>query len=118
LKNNHLHCCKNCENPAFHIDNNLLAASCAPATDKIIQAENKFDTLPLPPDSTTLYFKTKINWRDKTPDALDTFINQWYSKMLFALGEPVVSNYHGDKEIYRFTWLRTFHHPVSVRLEK
>jgi hypothetical protein len=38
--------------------------------------------------------------------------------MLFGLKEPVLSNYQGDKEIYRFTWLRTFHHPVSVRLEK
>ncbi len=51
-------------------------------------------------------------------NALDTFTNQWYSKMLFALHEPVLSNYKGDKEVYRFTWLRTFHHPVSVRLEK
>ena len=32
--------------------------------------------------------------------------------------EPVLSSYKGDKEIYRFTWLRTFHHPVAVRLEK
>jgi hypothetical protein len=38
--------------------------------------------------------------------------------MLFALQEPVLKNYNGDKEIYRFTWLRTFNHPVSVRLEK
>ena len=32
--------------------------------------------------------------------------------------EPVLSSYKGAKEIYRFTWLRSFHHPVSVRLEK
>ena len=32
--------------------------------------------------------------------------------------EPVLSSYKGDKEVYRFTWLRTFHHPVAVRLEK
>lgn len=38
--------------------------------------------------------------------------------MLFGLKEPILSNYKGDKEIYRFTWLRTFHHPVSIRLEK
>jgi len=38
--------------------------------------------------------------------------------MLFALKEPIIKDYQGDKEIYRFTWLRTFHHPVSVRLEK
>jgi hypothetical protein len=38
--------------------------------------------------------------------------------MLFTLKEPILNNYRGDKEIYRFTWLRTFHHPVSVRIEK
>ena len=38
--------------------------------------------------------------------------------MLFALKEPILKDYKGDKEIYRFTWLRTFNHPVSVRLEK
>jgi hypothetical protein len=87
-------------------------------TDKTIQSDNKFDTLPLPLDSTTFYFKTKANWQDNTQNALDTFVNQWYSKMLFKMKEPVLSSYKGDKEIYRFTWLRTFHHPVAVRLEK
>jgi len=38
--------------------------------------------------------------------------------MLFALKEPILKDYKGDKEIYRFTWLRTFNHPVSIRLEK
>jgi hypothetical protein len=38
--------------------------------------------------------------------------------MLFTMKEPVLSSYKGNKEIYRFTWLRTFHHPVAVRLEK
>ena len=38
--------------------------------------------------------------------------------MLFVLQEPVLKNYDGDKEVYRFTWLRTFNHPVSIRLEK
>jgi hypothetical protein len=96
----------------------FLAASCHTATDGTSHSDNKFDTLPLPIDSATFYFKTKANWQDNTQDALDTFVNQWYSKMLFTLKEPVLRNYQGDKEIYRFTWLRTFHHPVSVRLEK
>jgi hypothetical protein len=96
----------------------ILASSCKTGTDRTIQSGNKFDTIPLPPDSTTFYFKTKPNWKDNTQNAMDTFINQWYSKMLFAMKEPVLSNYKGPKEIYRFTWLRTFHHPVVVRLEK
>ena len=88
------------------------------ATDKTIQVENKFDTLPLPLDNSVFYFKLKSNWKDTTINALDTFVNSWYSKMLFGLKEPILKNYQGDKEIYRFTWLRTFHHPVSLRLEK
>lgn len=50
---------------------------------------------------------------------LHTFINEWYSRQLRALQEP--SLYKRDsksvKAVFRFTWLRTFHHPVSVRLE-
>lgn len=87
-------------------------------SEKKAFSDNKFDTLPLPLDSTTFYFKTKLNWNDDTQNTLDTFFNEWYSKMLFAMKEPVLSSYQGDKEIYRFTWLRTFHHPVAIRLEK
>ena len=96
----------------------ILLALVRQATDKTIQSDNKFDTLALPLDSATFYFKTKTNWQDTTQNALDSFVNQWYSKTLFKMEEPVLSSYKGDKEIYRFTWLRTFHHPVAVRLEK
>jgi hypothetical protein len=96
----------------------ILATSCATPTDKKKPADNNFDTLPLPADSTTFYFKTKSNWLDTTRDALDTFVNSWYSHMLFALEEPVLKDYEGDKEIYRFTWLRSFNHPAVIRLEK
>jgi hypothetical protein len=96
----------------------FLAASCKTGTDKKIQSTSKFDTLPLPIDSAIFYFKTKPNWQDTTINAVDSFSTSWYSKMLFALREPVLKNYNGDKEVYRFTWLRTFNHPVSLRLEK
>lgn len=86
--------------------------------DKANQVSRRFDTLPLPSDSTTFYFKIKANRHDTTRDALDTFVNSWYSKMLFALKEPILKDYKADKEIYRFTWLRTFNHPVVIRLEK
>jgi len=95
-----------------------LASSCQTGGDKSVKSNPKFETLPLPIDSTTFYFKTKTNCKDTTNNAVDSFVNTWYSKMLFALHEPVLKNYNGEKEIYRFTWLRTFNHPVSVRLEK
>jgi len=85
---------------------------------KTTQANNTFDTLPLPFDSSAFYFKTKVSSKDTITDALETFANSWYSKMLFALKEPVLKDYKADKEIYRFTWLRSFNHPVSIRLEK
>lgn len=39
----------------------------------------------------------------------------WYSKHLKAMGEPsFLSNVEGES--YRFLWLRSFHHPIAVRL--
>jgi hypothetical protein len=95
----------------------FFTASCTTGTDKTIQANNKFDTLPLPADSSMLYFITKANWQDTTRDALDTSVNSWYSHMLFALKEPILKNYKGNKEVYRFTWLRSFNHPAVIRVE-
>ena len=49
----------------------------------------------------------------------DLFKAEWYSTYLKALSEPslqqLVSN--PSSESYRFVWLRTFHHPVVVRLD-
>lgn len=45
------------------------------------------------------------------------FRNNWYSKQLSALDEPkLFIDYKHDA--YRFTWLRTFHNPISIRVEK
>lgn len=40
----------------------------------------------------------------------------WYSTHLNALGEPVLSDSLPAK-VFRFTWLRTFHNPIVIRLE-
>jgi hypothetical protein len=96
----------------------LLFSSCKSFADRRIQSNNQFDTLSSPSDSQILYFKIESNPQGKTPNALDSFTNQWYSVMLFNLKEPVIKNYQGEKEICRFTWLRTFNHPVSIRIEK
>ena len=48
---------------------------------------------------------------------LDELFRQAYSKQLNAMGEPSLScGDHG--EAYRFTWLRSFHHPVAVRITR
>jgi hypothetical protein len=45
----------------------------------------------------------------------DRFVRDWFSKQLAAMNEPSIScGKPGD--VYRFTWLRTFHHPVAVRI--
>ena len=49
---------------------------------------------------------------------VDTFKLKWFSYYLYKLQEPVLSNYPLDKEVYRLTWLRSFHPPVVVRMEK
>jgi hypothetical protein len=49
----------------------------------------------------------------------DQFASVWYSRDLRTLEEPSLLEMAKSqtKESYRFLWLRTFHHPVSVRLE-
>ena len=52
-------------------------------------------------------------------DGEDTFINDWYGKHLTAMREKSLLDADGsDTEIYRFLWLRSFHHPISVRVER
>jgi hypothetical protein len=52
------------------------------------------------------------------PNQFDTSRQKWYSKYLFAMNEPLLFNSPTTTESYRFTWLRTFHHPISIRIEK
>lgn len=40
----------------------------------------------------------------------------WYGKHLTALEEPALNDSSATK-VFRFTWLRSFHNPVAVRLE-
>jgi hypothetical protein len=46
------------------------------------------------------------------------FLDQWYSSALEKLGEPSLYERSGSAfQSYRFLWLRSFHHPVAVRLD-
>lgn len=47
---------------------------------------------------------------------LDPFVNQWYSRNLHALDEKSLAYDAGDAVQLRFTWLRTFHNPVAIRV--
>jgi len=49
----------------------------------------------------------------------DRFKAEWYSTHLKALNEPSLLQLASklSSESYRFVWLRTFHHPVVVRLD-
>lgn len=72
--------------------------------------------LPVPADSTVRYFDTREG--DSLRVAFHPFVNTWFSGMLLALKEPVLKDYRGGKFICRFTWLRTKHHPLTVRVEE
>ena len=49
---------------------------------------------------------------------MDSFSLSWYSVDLFKMNEPVLYNNFLEREIYRFTWLRSFHRPVVIRIMK
>lgn len=74
------------------------------------------DSAVIPTDSSTLYFPANKFLSDTSQ--LDKFRNIWYSKMLFALHEPTLFNNLDSFEVFRFTWLRTFHNPISIRVNK
>jgi len=59
------------------------------------------------------YFPTSA--LDPGSSRSDDFMNSWYSRQLEAMSEPVLGPTAGTRS-YRFTWLRTFNHPVAVRI--
>lgn len=50
---------------------------------------------------------------------IDEFTAKWYSKQLSALEEPSLWELSTTQKTqsYRFLWLRTFHHPIAVRVD-
>ncbi len=53
---------------------------------------------------------------EKSLDRLDGFRNAWYSKYLEAMNEPAFFSLEGHGESYRFIWLRSFDHPITIRI--
>src|SRR5215813_10701173 len=65
--------------------------------------------------SQTIYFAPSR--LGDTPQS-EAFTTSWYSKHLQAMNEPSLweESKKPETHIYRFLWLRTFDHPVSVRV--
>lgn len=76
---------------------------------------------PMPDDSQPRNIQTKY-FPDLVFSSLresDDFTVQWYSQHLEAMREPSLfqASKMGDKlHSYRFLWLRTFSHPIAIRL--
>ncbi len=105
------------------------------SVDNFINPEIKVNNKNIPIDKKQSYFPlelfpekdikfTQIN--DSTTqieyipieNEFDTFIVNWYSKHLHAMEEPLLFNKQLDKEVFRFTWLRSFDNPIAIRIEK
>lgn len=72
----------------------------------------------IPNDSSIMYFP--LDSLRFVPDAKrvdsDSFIKSMYSQILYHLREPILYNYKGVNEIFRFLWIRPFDNPVTVKL--
>lgn len=53
------------------------------------------------------------------PPAFDRFRSEWYGKHLAAMEEPSLYELSArGRTALRFLWLRTFDHPIAVRLQR
>lgn len=104
----------------------LLLSSC-----RIIYPDIKYEPIKFGNYYFPIYdeekFKKKQNesgeinvWINSGPnDSLSEFVNQWYSKHLNSLREPILYNKTNEQlEVIRFTHLGTWSRPFSLRLEK
>jgi hypothetical protein len=68
-----------------------------------------------PADANPQYFPVNLFSADLGTSNLES---RWYAVQLRAAHEPSLLDMAKDKSvlIYRFVWLRTFHHPIVVRL--
>jgi hypothetical protein len=69
-------------------------------------------------DSNKFYFPLETFRDDSFYAGHDTFTIAWYSKHLSAMKEQIIFTDKSEKEIYRFTWLRTFNNPIAIRIER
>jgi len=113
----------------------LIQIGFSQSIENFVDSTIKVDSLNVPTDLKQAYFPKEIlpevttEWimeNDTTYSiktevkigTYDEFVANWYSEHLHAMKEPLLFNRKIDKEIYRFTWLRTFDKPMTFRFEK
>jgi len=47
---------------------------------------------------------------------MDRSMDQWYSQFLAQFQERPIKEYDSHNRVYRFLWLRSFHHPICIRV--
>ena len=67
------------------------------------------------PDENPRYFPVGVFAEGKSDGSSSA---RWYARQLRALQEPSLSEsvVTGVESVYRFTWLRSFHHPIAIRI--
>src|SRR5215469_6577927 len=81
--------------------------------------QNKSMPIPQdPPDIRPRYFPDGVFQDASETGWFRGFKERWYAKHLRSMSEPSLSEASKDATVivYRFLWLRTFHHPIAVRL--
>jgi len=101
----------------------ILILACCQGQQKIKSSEAvinnlSIDTGTFKTDSNMFYFPLESLKDTSIYIGHDTFTDTWYSHHLYAMREPVIFTDKSQNEIYRFTWLRTFHNPIAIRIEK
>jgi hypothetical protein len=70
-------------------------------------------------DSLTFYYPTQFIHDSQTIKVdINTIELNWFSSALYCFNEPVLYNYYLGHDIYRFLWLRSFHRPAVITLNK
>jgi hypothetical protein len=77
------------------------------------KGENNIAQAPITRPSSEMMNQGSSNQSVKS---LDSFRNEWYSKHLKAMDESSLNSMAESDEAYRFLWLRTFHHPIAIRV--
>jgi hypothetical protein len=100
----------------------LAAAQAAPAAAQPPTAQAGYFPPAFAGQSFTCSYPTKSGIRSEKGVILDDFESGWYSRPLRTASEPSLYQTSlkprgGQDERLRFTWLRSFHPPVIVRIE-
>ena len=94
--------------PVPLFDNSCLQSKSFPGLSKKISEIQKGKSGYFPRET----FSNK-KWKES-----DDFHNDWYGKFLKVMDEKSLIESSSEIEVYRFLWLRTFHHPIFVRVER